>query len=488
MDYTPSSSTIWNGSPTQIEATTTTSAMMRNVEEEDDEGNNKSVVIIEREHMFDKVVTPSDVGKLNRLVIPKQHAEKHFPLDSSNNEKGLLLNFEDRTGKSWRFRYSYWNSSQSYVMTKGWSRFVKEKKLDAGDIVSFQRGVGEVGKDKLFIDWRRRPDNSSPGLLSYPLQSYHHQYNHRSAAAGWGSSSNSNSPSSTFVLRSHPHSHPYPQPYPYPSPQGSTVWDHQGTPHLSNMSLMNVLPSQSYPPRRGTGNNNTSGLGLGHYGYGYGYGNVVNPYPVTGSLIFLRSSPSSITTSSTSAVGAAAATSSVLLPVPESEVNHPYFHHHHHRQQGGGGTVMEVQREEPMVYESVPVVQGKAAAKRLRLFGVNMECPISHQTHDFDILSSPLASSSTPNHPSSHHHHHYHHPQQQKQQQQQQQQHPTTMAISMGPPSSSSSSSFPSSPSNQLLPLQLRSLQYHGTTSPTTPPEKGKSPTSSSSMSLDLDI
>ncbi|KAF8089752.1 hypothetical protein N665_0498s0052 [Sinapis alba] len=113
---------------------------------------------VEREQMFDKVVTPSDVGKLNRLVIPKQHAERYFPLDSSSNGKGLLLNFEDLTGKSWRFRYSYWNSSQSYVMTKGWSRFVKDKKLDAGDIVSFQRCVGDSGSDsRLFIDWRRRP-------------------------------------------------------------------------------------------------------------------------------------------------------------------------------------------------------------------------------------------------------------------------------------------------------------------------------------------
>ena len=110
---------------------------------------------MEREHMFEKVVTPSDVGKLNRLVIPKQHAERYFPLDNSDNNKGLLLNFEDRTGNSWRFRYSYWNSSQSYVMTKGWSRFVKDKKLDAGDIVSFQRDPGN--KEKLFIDWRRRP-------------------------------------------------------------------------------------------------------------------------------------------------------------------------------------------------------------------------------------------------------------------------------------------------------------------------------------------
>ncbi|KAJ4905215.1 B3 domain-containing transcription factor NGA2 [Raphanus sativus] len=129
---------------------------------------------MEREHMFDKVVTPSDVGKLNRLVIPKQHAERYFPLDnSSDNNKGLLLNFEDRIGISWSFRYSYWNSSQSYVMTKGWSRFVKDKKLDAGDIVSFQRG--SCNKDKLFIDWKRRPkipDHQVVGAIFPRFYSY----------------------------------------------------------------------------------------------------------------------------------------------------------------------------------------------------------------------------------------------------------------------------------------------------------------------------
>ncbi|XP_074584821.1 B3 domain-containing protein Os03g0120900-like [Curcuma longa] len=108
--------------------------------------------VLEREQMFEKVVTPSDVGKLNRLVIPKQHAEKYFPLDAAaDGAKGLLLSFEDQMGKPWRFRYSYWNSSQSYVMTKGWSRFVKEKHLDAGDTVCFSREG-----DRLFIDWKKR--------------------------------------------------------------------------------------------------------------------------------------------------------------------------------------------------------------------------------------------------------------------------------------------------------------------------------------------
>lgn len=115
-----------------------------------------------REQLFEKAVTPSDVGKLNRLVIPKQHAEKHFPLQSSNTSKGVLLNFEDGGGKVWRFRYSYWNSSQSYVLTKGWSRFVKEKGLKAGDIVSFQRSTN--GPDKqLYIDWKARDNGPAAG-------------------------------------------------------------------------------------------------------------------------------------------------------------------------------------------------------------------------------------------------------------------------------------------------------------------------------------
>lgn len=113
-----------------------------------------------REHLFDKTVTPSDVGKLNRLVIPKQHAQKHFPLkmdaSSSSGCKGILLNFEDSFGKVWRFRYSYWNSSQSYVLTKGWSRFVKEKSLQAGDVVSFRRTKADGGENQLYIECKPR--------------------------------------------------------------------------------------------------------------------------------------------------------------------------------------------------------------------------------------------------------------------------------------------------------------------------------------------
>lgn len=60
----------------------------------------------------------------------------------------------------------------------------------------------------------------------------------------------------------------------------------------------------------------------------------------------------------------------------------------------------------PVVINSVPVVHGKTVGKRLRLFGVNMECPtqndpsssvtmIRHGTLD-SVLSPRLASSSLP--------------------------------------------------------------------------------------------
>ncbi|CAO2180857.1 unnamed protein product [Urochloa humidicola] len=119
-----------------------------------------------RTPLFEKAVTPSDVGKLNRLVVPKQHAEKHFPLrrrssspettspETAATGKGVLLNFEDGEGKVWRFRYSYWNSSQSYVLTKGWSRFVREKGLRAGDTIVFSHST--YGQEKqLFIDCKK---------------------------------------------------------------------------------------------------------------------------------------------------------------------------------------------------------------------------------------------------------------------------------------------------------------------------------------------
>ncbi|KAL6608240.1 hypothetical protein ACP70R_041303 [Stipagrostis hirtigluma subsp. patula] len=124
---------------------------------------------VRRVALFEKEVTPSDVSRLNRMVVPKLHAERHFPpLSKDAGEAPVLVAFEDgdgSSGKVWRFRYSYWSSSQSYVLTRGWSRFVREKGLAAGDTVAFSQaattytpvGDGNVEvKRRMFIECRKR--------------------------------------------------------------------------------------------------------------------------------------------------------------------------------------------------------------------------------------------------------------------------------------------------------------------------------------------
>ncbi|CAN4077442.1 unnamed protein product [Withania somnifera] len=323
-------------------------------------GESNRMALIEKEHMFDKVVTPSDVGKLNRLVIPKQLAEKYFPLDSSTNEKGLLLNFEDNSGKPWRFRYSYWNSSQSYVMTKGWSRFVKEKKLDAGDIISFQRGVGELGKDRLFIDWRRRPEAPDHLFTTHHVPLSHHFSNNNFSrsnvqypAAAW------NRP--LFLQQQPDHSHLHSRMMLKPS-AGSMSYQQQS------------YPSQSYSPYGSIGNcPNCCYDVVCNFKNMNSSTKVVNGNPCPcGSIVYLRSGPGAAT--------AAQVPQQVGLMQRDSSSS---------SYAGGSGRIVE-----PVVFDSVPVIQGKAAAKRLRLFGVNMDCPISDSDdHSYEMSSS----SSLPN-------------------------------------------------------------------------------------------
>lgn len=97
--------------------------------------------------LFQKELTPSDVGKLNRLVIPKKYAIKYFPniaeTESTEEDESISivddvqLVFYDRLMRLWKFRYCYWKSSQSYVFTRGWNRFVREKDLKSNDTVAF---------------------------------------------------------------------------------------------------------------------------------------------------------------------------------------------------------------------------------------------------------------------------------------------------------------------------------------------------------------
>lgn len=126
--------------------------------------------VLSCEQLFQKELTPSDVGKLNRLVIPKKYAIKHFPRISETNEDiaeggDVQLTFYDRMMKSWKFRYCYWKSSQSFVFTRGWNKFVKDKYLKANDSINFYlckcKEAAKGSKSFFMIDINRGENGGS---------------------------------------------------------------------------------------------------------------------------------------------------------------------------------------------------------------------------------------------------------------------------------------------------------------------------------------
>ncbi|RLM84337.1 hypothetical protein C2845_PM04G07540 [Panicum miliaceum] len=114
-----------------------------------------------KEHLFDKVLTPADVGK--RLVIPEEDAVWPFM-------PGVVFTFEDPNGKQWSFRCSYSKELRGCYMTKEWSRFVRKKGLHAGDTVSFYRGLGAAGHGRFFVDWKLHADDAHRRRLRLPKQ------------------------------------------------------------------------------------------------------------------------------------------------------------------------------------------------------------------------------------------------------------------------------------------------------------------------------
>ncbi|RID56889.1 hypothetical protein BRARA_F00305 [Brassica rapa] len=119
--------------------------------------------------LFQKELTASDVGKLNRLVIPKKYAVKYLPFIREREEGEIVEDVEvvfyDREMRQWKFRYCYWTSSQSFVLTRGWIGFVKEKRLKEKDLITFYTcdvpTLEGQSKKFLMIDVRYFSDNNS---------------------------------------------------------------------------------------------------------------------------------------------------------------------------------------------------------------------------------------------------------------------------------------------------------------------------------------
>ncbi|XP_062217668.1 B3 domain-containing protein Os03g0120900-like [Phragmites australis] len=88
-----------------------------------------------------KILTPSDIGKVNCFLIPLQDAERYFPMAASRPKSNRVsfISFEER-----HFRYCSWSSSSNYFLTRGWTTFVL-----------LQRAGGAAG-NRRFIQGRQR--------------------------------------------------------------------------------------------------------------------------------------------------------------------------------------------------------------------------------------------------------------------------------------------------------------------------------------------
>lgn len=97
-----------------------------------------------RTYLFGKVLNRSEVGKADRLVIPKIFSGC-FPSISNGDESSLEerpvndveLGFYDQSMTLWKFRYCYWRKSKTYSLSRGWRKFVEEKDLSYKDEVVF---------------------------------------------------------------------------------------------------------------------------------------------------------------------------------------------------------------------------------------------------------------------------------------------------------------------------------------------------------------
>ncbi|CAH8354210.1 unnamed protein product [Eruca vesicaria subsp. sativa] len=127
--------------------------------------------------LFEKCLTTSDVGSSNRLVItPNEDLKTYFILATIPGDPENYLRLEDEEGKPWLFGLSHLKDGcQSFILNKCWRSYVKEKQLDAGDFVFFQRHLTHTRR--LFIGCRRRErgtassDNPHESSLSAALNS-----------------------------------------------------------------------------------------------------------------------------------------------------------------------------------------------------------------------------------------------------------------------------------------------------------------------------
>lgn len=153
---------------------------------EDDElvlGSNGSD-LQEKLASFAKTLTQSDANNGGGFSVPRYCAETIFPrLDYSADPPVQTVLAKDVHGKVWKFRHIYRGTPRRHLLTTGWSNFVNEKKLVAGDSIVFlrtengdlcvgirraKRGIG--GGPEMSAGWNQPTGNCMYGGFSVFLR------------------------------------------------------------------------------------------------------------------------------------------------------------------------------------------------------------------------------------------------------------------------------------------------------------------------------
>lgn len=103
-------------------------------------GCNGSPELQEKPASFAKTLTQSDANNGGGFSVPRYCAETIFPrLDYSADPPVQTVLAKDVHGEIWKFRHIYRGTPRRHLLTTGWSTFVNQKKLVAGDSIVFLR-------------------------------------------------------------------------------------------------------------------------------------------------------------------------------------------------------------------------------------------------------------------------------------------------------------------------------------------------------------
>ncbi|ESW08189.1 hypothetical protein PHAVU_009G026200 [Phaseolus vulgaris] len=108
---------------------------------------------------FAKILTPSDANNGGGFSVPRFCADSIFPpLDYDEDPPVQNLSVTDVHGFTWEFRHIFRGTPRRHLLTTGWSTFVNNKKLVAGDSVLFMKNA-----DKRLLVGIRRATRFAPG-------------------------------------------------------------------------------------------------------------------------------------------------------------------------------------------------------------------------------------------------------------------------------------------------------------------------------------